>query len=139
MMFLLLFGIVMAAVIALIANAKGRNPVGWFFYGVLIWPIALIHIAVVRTNPNKERRQQESEGRKPCPHCAEMVRPEARVCPHCRRELEDGWAIAVPEIKRTTQQLQTGETIATYWFNKKRFNSLEDAHAARDKYAAKNS
>lgn len=40
------FWLIMGGVVALIANSKGRNPVGWFFYGALIWPIALTHILV---------------------------------------------------------------------------------------------
>ena len=30
-------------------------------------------------------------GRKPCPYCAEWIRPQAKICPHCGRELPAGW------------------------------------------------
>jgi hypothetical protein len=42
----------MGALVALLAKAHGRDPVGWFFYGVLIWPVALIHVIVA--GPTKE-------------------------------------------------------------------------------------
>lgn len=29
-----------------------------------------------------------------CPHCAEPVRPEASVCPHCTRSLDGGRDLA---------------------------------------------
>jgi hypothetical protein len=29
----------------------------------------------------------ESQGRMPCPHCAELIQPEARICRYCQREI----------------------------------------------------
>lgn len=29
--------------------------------------------------------------RQPCPFCAERVLPEAKVCPFCQHDLEEGW------------------------------------------------
>lgn len=40
--------IVMALVVAVVASGKGRSGVGWFFYGLLLWPVALAHICVIR-------------------------------------------------------------------------------------------
>lgn len=36
--------IVMAIIVAMIADSKGRSSGWWFFYGLLLWPIALVHI-----------------------------------------------------------------------------------------------
>lgn len=38
--------LMMATIVAIIANSKGRSAIGWWFYGFLIWPIALTHILV---------------------------------------------------------------------------------------------
>ena len=42
------FWVLMAVVVAVAANGKGFNAVGWFFYGLLIWPVALICNAPLR-------------------------------------------------------------------------------------------
>lgn len=35
---------VMGSLVAVIAQAKGRSPGLWLAYGVLLWPVALVHI-----------------------------------------------------------------------------------------------
>jgi hypothetical protein len=44
----IVFWIVMALVVAVVASGKGRSGIGWFFYGLLLWPVALAHICVLR-------------------------------------------------------------------------------------------
>ncbi|WP_268894533.1 hypothetical protein [Rhodovarius lipocyclicus] len=39
----------MATIVAIIANSKGESAVAWWFYGFMIWPIALVHILVKET------------------------------------------------------------------------------------------
>jgi hypothetical protein len=34
--------LMMATIVAMIANSKGRSVVSWFPFGFLIWPIALV-------------------------------------------------------------------------------------------------
>ena len=38
--------VIPATCVAIIANSKNRSAVGWFFYGVLVWPVALTHVIV---------------------------------------------------------------------------------------------
>jgi predicted amidophosphoribosyltransferase len=47
---------------------------GGILGGFLLGPLALLMFAV-------------SPDRAKCPHCAERVRFEAKVCPHCQRDL----------------------------------------------------
>lgn len=35
---------VMASLIAVIAQAKGLSPGTWLIYGLLVWPVALVHV-----------------------------------------------------------------------------------------------
>ncbi len=84
---LLFLWIVLGLVIALIARSKGRSGFGWFVYGALIWPVALVHILVLRRTVEAEERHARAEGRIPCPHCAEFVKRQARVCLHCRQDI----------------------------------------------------
>lgn len=45
-MFFLVLWVIMAIIVAIIANSKGRSPFMWGLYGFAIWPIALVHILV---------------------------------------------------------------------------------------------
>lgn len=40
--------IVMAVVVAMVAKSKGKGAIGWFFYGLLVWPIGLVHALLLR-------------------------------------------------------------------------------------------
>ncbi|MEI6871755.1 MAG: zinc ribbon domain-containing protein, partial [Verrucomicrobiota bacterium] len=39
--------ILIAMIPAAIASHKGRSFLGWWFYGLLIWPITLIHALLI--------------------------------------------------------------------------------------------
>lgn len=79
--------VIMAVVVAMIAGSKGRSGFGWFIYGFLIWPVALVHILLSSRTVAADRRLAEQQGRQPCPHCAEMIKREAAVCPFCQRDV----------------------------------------------------
>ena len=66
----------LGVVTAMIAARKGRSPVGWWLYGTLLCIVALPHALLARDLT-----------RQPCPECAEPVRSEAVICPHCRSEI----------------------------------------------------
>lgn len=88
---LFIFWLVMAGVVAIIASSKGRGGFGWFLYGLLLWPIALVHILVQRTDTAvADRRASRDPDLRKCPRCAEFIRREARVCRFCNTELEPG-------------------------------------------------
>jgi len=62
---------------AAIAASKGRDFFMWWLYGSALFIIALPHAIVVGP----------AGGKRACPHCAESVKVEAKVCPHCQRDL----------------------------------------------------
>jgi ABC-type Mn2+/Zn2+ transport system permease subunit len=64
-----LFGVIPAGV----AARTGRSFVGWWVYGWLLFPVALVH-ALVLTPASVE-----------CPGCAARVPVEATECRHCGR------------------------------------------------------
>lgn len=73
--FYLLFWLVIPAIVAVIAYTKGKFWASWLVYGLLLWPVALIHILCARNAARK------------CPHCAERILEEASVCKHCGRNV----------------------------------------------------
>jgi hypothetical protein len=72
----LFFAAVLGLIPAFIARGKGRPFPLWWLYGALLFIVALIHSLVLK----------DQSGVK-CPHCAEFVSREARVCKHCGRDL----------------------------------------------------
>jgi hypothetical protein len=99
----LIFNIVVPVVIGLIpayiAKQKGRNFFLWWFFGaglfILALPAALLMKSTVRSNAARrtaEHAQEPmgasaSEDRRPCPHCAESIKKEARFCRFCQLEV----------------------------------------------------
>ena len=63
------------AVVAWAIGASKGEGIKSLFAGLLLGPIGVL-LALV-----------SGGDRKPCPHCAEPVRPAAKVCPHCRNSL----------------------------------------------------
>lgn len=89
---LVLFCLLMAAIVAIVAGSKGRSVLAWGLYGVLVWPIALVHVLLLPKTAERQRIDMIDEGRRPCPHCAEYIMAAAVVCPHCRSELGADWS-----------------------------------------------
>ena len=75
---------VLGLVPAVLAYRKGRGFVTWWFYGWLLFPIALVHALLLSED---ERAVAARRHLRQCPYCAEYIRAEARVCRYCGREL----------------------------------------------------
>ena len=68
---------------AVLAARRGRTGVGWYFVSLLISPLLAFVLLLVL--PNLEEDERRAMMRK-CPACAELVRPEAKICRFCRHE-----------------------------------------------------
>ena len=91
---------------AMIGSGKGKAGQG-FLLGLLLGVIGLIIIAVISPTPEAQAHrnaQVASAGAaltgasptRPCPWCAEPIKPQAVVCKHCGREVESIVLEALP-------------------------------------------
>ena len=75
----LIIGIILGFPSAFIAKKRGRDFGKWLTYGILVWPVALIHSLLLKPDQNAIEKRLINEGNKKCPHCAEMIKQEAKV------------------------------------------------------------
>ena len=80
-------GVILCLIPAAIANKKGRNFFRWWFYAILLPPIALIHVLSLR--PQEETIQSEW---KQCKICKESYPSKSNfkiegICHGCWRKL----------------------------------------------------
>ena len=68
-----------AVVCAIIASHKNRSACAWFFLGLIFAAFALIVLVCIPAEKQGTHRK--------CPHCAEDVLVEAKICKHCNKEL----------------------------------------------------
>jgi hypothetical protein len=72
--------------IAALNLLAGWSVIGWV--AALVWALM---------SPREKR--DDVIGRRPCPHCAEAILPEAKVCRYCGRDVEPLPPVAPPPAK----------------------------------------
>lgn len=83
---IVLFWLVLAVIVGVAANTRGRSGIGWFVLAAIISPL-LAGLLALALPGRKTRREVEDEiaTLRACPHCAEAIRREATICRWCHQ------------------------------------------------------
>lgn len=72
--------LLLALIVAVAAQARGRSGAGWFLIALVASPvIGLLLVLVLPSRAN----QPTPDTHVKCPDCKELVLKEARKCKHC--------------------------------------------------------
>lgn len=89
MLEVLIVAALLGLVVGAIAQSKGRSFFGWWLYGALLFIVAIVHVLVLKPDvKGVEARALQGGDQRKCPHCAEVIKAEAKVCRYCGRDVE---------------------------------------------------
>jgi hypothetical protein len=66
---------------------KGGKPAGGFLVGGLLGAPGVFILGAATRARQKSTAPARSAGLTPCPHCAELIEGQARVCRYCQRDV----------------------------------------------------
>jgi hypothetical protein len=85
----LYLAVIIGLIPAFIARNKGKNFLLWWFYGAMLFIVALPHALLIKPDNQKCEQDQMSKGMKNCFYCSELIKTEAKVCQYCGKLLHD--------------------------------------------------
>ncbi|MRV74063.1 zinc ribbon domain-containing protein [Duganella sp. FT92W] len=83
----LVIAVLIGLIPASIEKGKGRYFGLWWFYGAALFIVALPHALIMKANNSAIEQQQLAEGMKKFLHCAELIKPDAKVCRYYGRDV----------------------------------------------------
>jgi hypothetical protein len=97
-----LFWIVCAILGGAIGSTKGRIAEG-IVWGLLVGPIGVLITCFLK--PATEAAHVASGESKKCPHCAEVIKKEAKVCRFCGRDVISTSEKQAPQVSFDIRQI----------------------------------
>jgi hypothetical protein len=86
----------------LIAKNKGYSFGTWWFYGFLIFIVALPHSLMLSPYAGSDFKK--------CPFCAEMIRADAIKCKHCGSSMDSKKGNYIPDKPIPKEEVVFGKT-----------------------------
>lgn len=80
----LIITVLIGLIPAFIASNKGKNFYLWWFFGFILWIVALPWALLMKGDPDFIAQKN---GLVKCPYCFEWIKPEAIICKHCRKDI----------------------------------------------------
>jgi hypothetical protein len=75
----LLIAAIIGLIPAAIAHSKGHSFFSWWFFGAMLWIVAMPCAIMLKRTVNTSLERV-------CPHCRSFIDKEATVCRYCQRE-----------------------------------------------------
>lgn len=80
---ILVIAVLIGLIPATVAKNKGYSFGGWWFYGTMLFIIALPHALMMKPNRAGIDQEQANNGLHRCGRCAEFIQNAAHVCRFC--------------------------------------------------------
>ena len=92
----LVFVVVLCLLVGKYASRRGLSATRYFLLSALLSPVIGILLVLVFAPSDQTRK---------CPHCAESVKRDAKVCRHCGRDLPQDASSAAEERERVRAEI----------------------------------
>ncbi|QBF84456.1 hypothetical protein EXU30_18645 [Shewanella maritima] len=84
--------IMFSILVMVVAHRYNRSSIGWFLLSLIISPLfSIIFILVLGKATSTQEiiaAKQHAKQHRDCPECGEEVKAVAKICKHCRAELQ---------------------------------------------------